>query len=306
MNNDYSKSERSFLSPRPTRSRKKIGCVKIGCGLFLLLFLAAAVFTIVGNIESYMQVKKWRKSMNFDYLHVKFFSEDTSYYPGSRGEAFIKKLLSQEQWALPPEKSVPGISFLSPDESLVAKFKYIRFSYGGGRVHVFQLNSGENIFESDPIGSFSGAAINSDNSRLLISYQWNLALFDLETSKTIWDHERGVYDVRPLCFSRDEEFFLADALYESVIQMWKTETCEEVCRVCYDYDSEEWAVVTPDGHYDGSKKMLETLRIKPAHMANEEENYYSPKDRPEWHVPGLLETFFRHGENAGETGKRAE
>jgi hypothetical protein len=128
----------------------------------------------------------------------------------------------------------------------------------------------------------------SDNKKLLAIQNRNaINIYDPETQKHLSRGTNG----RIIGFANNDKYIAS--IQDGKVSFCDIQTGKVLFQlIFYSTKEQHWAIVAADGRYDGTKEILDNIKIKPAGLPVKPENYFSPKDKPNLYVDGLLTTFF--------------
>jgi hypothetical protein len=221
--------------------------------------------------------------------------------PGNK-EPFAKKyILSTHDGKIQGDFPISraDINEISKDGKYVmlSNFKGGSFPY---YLHIFDIktqkkvvpsfNLGWHSFPLNPIGDVKIAM--SDNKKLLAIYPDSyITIYDVKTRKIInkfYAKKKGYSDLE---FTNQDKYLCIHC--ENKTRFFDIQTGKELFWLIFRFNKERhWAIVAADGRYDGTKEALDNIKIKPDGLSDTPENYFSPKDKPNFYVDGLLTTFF--------------
>lgn len=160
---------------------------------------------------------------------------------------------------------------------------------------------------------YDSIAIDND-LKYLIWVSYSLNLYDIRKDKIIVQRSPGLISYGGVEFSPKGNTFLATIIDYSdnkslrrrcpqiaarttaipvAVQLWEVENDSLLLTIYVNPKNQDWAVLTPDGKYDGSEDMLKHLLIKCDGTELKESNFKKIDELPkENHVPGLLATIF--------------
>jgi hypothetical protein len=139
--------------------------------------------------------------------------------------------------------------------------------------------------------SFPKIAI-SDYKKLVAIYDGSFAttIYDLNTSKPVsrFIPNKGLN----MEFTNNDKYLMYGCC-RNVVSFFDVQTGKELFQLISCFNKKlHWAIVAADGKYDGTKEALDNIKIKPNGLPDTPENYFPPKDKPNFYVDGLLATFF--------------
>jgi len=140
---------------------------------------------------------------------------------------------------------------------------------------------------------------------MIVTSHGSLAKYDLKANKYQFWASMDWYCYDRIEFSPDGKYYLAviDHPHEYLNLYWPdcekkvydapvaailfdTSTDKQVCSLLIDKDNKDWAVITPEGKYDGSQRLLKNLMVKPEGVDTKEKNFKKITDLPEEnHIP---------------------
>ncbi|MDR2762114.1 MAG: hypothetical protein LBB88_05885, partial [Planctomycetaceae bacterium] len=167
----------------------------------------------------------------------------------------------------------------------------------------FEVETQKEIFKPFYLGRYLypyeaiGCCLSDDNKLVAVQVKFgSIKIYDLKTQK-----KNVVVPVRSNfimgSFAHQDKYLWGyineKVSHKNKISFYDIQTGEELFElICFFGNVKNWAIAAADGRYDGTKEILDYIKIKPAHLPNKPENYFSPKDKPNLHVDGLLATFF--------------
>jgi hypothetical protein len=160
-------------------------------------------------------------------------------------------------------------------------------------VHVFDMQTQEKISSALWAGMSPPFilgdlffSISQDNELLAINHGGIVRIYEIKTGKKL--HQFDCYQWSSVDISHSSKFLWINGLG---VHACDIKTGQKLFSLTT-FGTKHWVVVAADGRYDGSKEILNYIKIKPNGRSDKPENYFSPKDKPNLHVDGLLTTFF--------------
>lgn len=156
-------------------------------------------------------------------------------------------------------------------------------------IEVWEADSGRKIFQT-PVGRNSFIPIDLvvlSHDKLFIVDGW-IQCWDIQHGQLLYNIRLSSGGVFIPILSRDEKMLFVHHKNQYSMVF---DTSDGRLLFSYFYrekeGSKDWAMVTPDGCYDGTESMLKTLKIRDANQ------YISPTDHPEKRIPALANRFFK-------------
>ena len=171
-------------------------------------------------------------------------------------------------------RSVTSVAFSSNG-------KFILSGSSDYTIKLWELNSGKEVktFLGHTYGITSVAFSTNNKFALSGSYDKTLKLWDIETGKEVKTFSGHTNDVTSVAFLPDSKYILSGSI-DNKMKLWNVETGKELCSMI-SLDSTDWAVVTPDGHFDaspgGMKLMHWVVEFETIDLEQLKERYYEPE-----------------------------
>jgi WD40 repeat protein len=108
-----------------------------------------------------------------------------------------------------------------------------------------------------------------------------IKIWDIASGKLLRDLKGHIGGVCSAVFTPDGKMIISASL-DTTIRLWNTASGSELARL-YSFGSDDWAVVTPDGHFDATPGAMKMLYRRDGNQILESDDL-----KKQFYVPGLL------------------